>query len=376
MDNVTIFVPKETNDSRVALTPSTVRELTKNATVLVEKGAGIAANYTDKEYKENEAKVSSADDIKKANIVVSLNPPAKKQLSKIKEGTCWVSLLLPQSELETIKEMIKKKMTAFSLNLIPRISRAQKMDALSSQSNLAGYKAVLLAANHLAKAFPLQMTAAGTLQPAKVLVMGAGVAGLSAIATAKRLGAVVEASDVRLAAKEQVESLGAKFVDVPVKENGEDKEGYAKEASKEFMKKQAEEVNKRLKTADIVITTALIPGRKAPVLITKKQVSEMKPGSVIVDMATIQGGNCEVSEQDKTVVKESVTIIGESNIPSTIPQHASDVYAKNIQNFITDLIKDKKVAIPKEDEIYEQSLLLKNGIVQNKIVSALLGDQK
>ena len=308
-----------------------------------------------------------------SDIVLKVNQPVKNELSMVKDGSIWISSMVPQVELDSIKKALDKKITLFSMNLIPRISRAQKMDALTSQSNIAGYKAVLLAAEKLGKFFPLLMTAAGTIQPAKVVVLGAGVAGLQAIATAKRLGAQVEASDIRPVVKEQVESLGGKFIEVEPDENAEDEGGYAKAASKDYLKRQAEEVKKRIKVADVVISTALIPGRKAPVLITKEMVKSMKPGSVIVDLAVEMGGNCELSECNKTVVKEDVIIIGESNIPATVPVHATEMYAKNIFNFVSCMIKDKKLNLDMEDEVIAKSLVVKDGKVIFEPVKELLG---
>ncbi|HKJ82463.1 MAG TPA: NAD(P) transhydrogenase subunit alpha, partial [Mariprofundaceae bacterium] len=264
---------------------------------------------------------------------------------------------------ELLEEYGKSGLTCFSLELVPRISRAQNMDVLSSQANIAGYKAVLLAAEHYKRFFPMLMTAAGTVQPARTLVLGAGVAGLQAIATARRLGAMVEAFDVRAAAKEQVESLGAKFVEVSGEEDAEDAGGYAREMSEEYRRKQSELLEKHVMAADIVITTALIPGKPAPVLVTEAMVEQMKPGSVVVDMAVEMGGNCEASELDKVVEKHGVTLVGISNIPALMSADASSLYARNVFNFVQPMLADKGAAlgVDTEDEVVEATLLCRDG---------------
>ncbi|MBR9699416.1 Re/Si-specific NAD(P)(+) transhydrogenase subunit alpha [Candidatus Woesearchaeota archaeon] len=357
---VVVGIPKEKNDTRVAATPSTVKSLKKlNLDVVVEKGAGENASFSDEMYVEAGATIG---DLRKADIILGVNPP--DSVDDLKEGSYWVSHLIPQVDDVIIKEMAARNMTVFSMNLIPRITRAQKMDALSSQSNIAGYKAVIVAAEALGKMFPLMMTAAGTIQPAKVVVLGAGVAGLSAVATAKRLGALVEASDVRPAAKEQVESLGAKFIDVEFDKDSETEGGYAKEVSKDFLKRQSEEMAKRIKAADIVITTALVPGKIAPILVTEEMVKSMKPGSVIVDLAAGQGGNCALTEAGTIAIKNNVTIIGETNMPATVSVHASELYAKNILNFVSDLIKEGEIALNKEDEVFKESLVVEKGEIR------------
>src|SRR3989339_567783 len=309
---LTIFVPKEirSDETRVAATPDSVKKYIEwGCSVIIEEGAGAAASIADVDFKAAGAAIEK--DAKKgyaaADITIAVNPPAmhpkarKHQLCLMKKGATWVSFLVPQSEPDALKEVENNRLSLLSMNLIPRISRAKKMDALTSQSNIAGYKAAIMAPGRLGKIFPLMMTAAGTIQPAKVIVLGAGVAGLQAIATAKRLGAKVEVSDVRPAVKEQVESLGAKFIEVPFDKNAEDKGGYAKEASLVFLQQQAIEVKKRITAADIVITTALIPGKKAPVLITEQMVSTMKKGSIIVDLASEQGGNCELTKPGEII---------------------------------------------------------------------------
>ncbi len=258
------------------------------------------------------------------------------------------------------------------MDMIPRTTLAQKMDALSSQANIAGYKSVILAANHLGKIFPLMMTAAGTISPAKVVIMGAGVAGLQALGTAKRLGAVVEVSDIRPAVKEEVQSLGGKFIDVETSADMQDAGGYAKEASPEFLKKQQELIFKHVTEADIVITTALVPGKKAPILVTEEMVKHMRAGSVVLDMATEFGGNCEISEKGKTVKKYDVTIIGEPNLPSMVPTHASEMYSKNILSLIQHISKDGKINLNLDDEIVKGCLITRNGEVINQRVKDLI----
>jgi NAD(P) transhydrogenase subunit alpha len=381
-----VLVPKEVSkeETRVAATPETLKKIAElGLKVFVEAKAGDKSYFSDEAYKEAGAEIKSEIEelYNSADIVLSVNAPGvnpenqKHQLDMVKENSCWISMLTPQSELDLIKKMVDKKITCFSMNLIPRISRAQKMDALTSQSNIAGYKAVIMAAEKLGKLFPLLMTASGTIHPARVLIMGAGVAGLQAIATARRLGAQVEASDIRPAVKEQVESLGAKFIGV-VEESAEDKSGYAKEASKEFLEKQAKEVSKRIAKADVVITTALILGKKAPVLVTEEMVMSMKKGSVIVDLAAEQGGNCKLTVPGEVVVKHGITIIGTLNMPATVPVHSTEMYAKNILNFLLGIIKDGKLNIDMEDEVVKGALLTHEGKVLHEPTAKLLGDAK
>ena len=364
---VTIAIPKEifAGERRVAATPETITKIVHHGfSIAVEKGAGLLSSFSDEEYKAAGAEVKS-EVLSDADVILSVNPPAKHhkhQLELVKNGAIWISLFVPQAEPELIELAAKRSVTLFSLNLLPRISRAQRMDALTSQSNISGYKAVLLAANVLGKIFPLMMTAAGTIQPARVVVLGAGVAGLQAIATAKRLGARVEASDIRREAKEQVESLGASFIDPPAEEGSmQDEKGYAKEVTKDFLKRQQEEVAKRIKQADVVITTALVPGRKAPILITKDVVKEMKRGAVIIDMAAAAGGNCEETAPGKTIDKDGVMIIGESNIPSLIAHNASQLYSRNILHFFEGMIKEKKIHLQLDDQIYKDTLVTHDG---------------
>jgi len=364
-----IAVPAETfaNEARVAATPETVKKyVAAGYDVVVQKGAGEASNVPDEKYVEAGATLadSFSDTCKGAALVLKVRSPSRDETAQLEKDTAVVGLFSPFTNplLHSYKDA---GLTCFSMEMIPRISRAQSMDVLSSQANVAGYKAVLLALEHYRSFMPMLMTAAGTVQPAKVLVMGAGVAGLQAIATARRLGAVVEAFDVRPAAKEQVESLGARFVEVPSEEDAEDKGGYAKEMSDAYKQKQAELIHQHAVAADIIITTALIPGRPAPVLITEEAVGAMKPGSVIVDMAVEMGGNCPLSEMDSVWNKDGVTLIGISNIPALMSADSSSLYARNLFNFINLMLdaENSTLNIDMEDEIIEASLLCWDGEV-------------
>ncbi len=360
-------VPKERKikENRVALTPDVVKQLVaKGYEVQVEKGAGESAFFLDDAYTAAGAVlVDRVDTIfSGSDVIMGVNPPDAANIAKMKKGAILVSFMYALSNVELVNACVTAGITAFSVDAIPRISRAQKMDALSSQANLAGYKSVILGADHLGKIFPMLMTAAGTIKPSKVLIFGAGVAGLQAIATAKRLGAVVEVSDIRPETKEQVESLGGKFIEVKADASVKMEGGYVKGVSDEFLQKQKELVGKHVAEADLVITTALIPGRKAPVLVTEAMVKTMKNGSVIVDMAVEQGGNCELSEYNKTVVKYGVTIVGEPNLPALLPFNASDLYAKNISTFLLHLSDKDGFKFEMEEEITKGSCIVKDGI--------------
>lgn len=361
-----IGVPKETreHERRVALTPEVTAQLVKAGfSVQVEKDAGLEAFYSDDDYIKAGATVAGADSIyTSSDILLSVNAPPVSKIFLMKPSAVLISFMWAAVNPALVEACTKQGISAFSVDAIPRISRAQKMDALSSQSNLAGYKTVLLAANALGKIFPLMMTAAGTLKPARVVIMGAGVAGLQAIATAKRLGAIVEVSDIRPETKEQVESLGGKFIEVKGDDSIKTEGGYVKNVSQEFLIKQQELLFKHISQADIVITTALIPGKKAPLLVTEEMVKSMKRGSVIVDMAVEQGGNCPLSELNKTVVKHGVIIIGESNLASLLPMNASDLYAKNIQAFLTHLATKEGFKWEMEEDITKGSLIVHNGV--------------
>ncbi len=376
---VSIFVPQELKDgeTRVAINPAIAQKYVKDGfTVLIEKGAGAGSFFSDAAFEKSGAKlvVSAQEGYSQADLYLQVNMPTTEQVALMKAGSTVISFLYPIQNAEFVKALAEKKINAYAMDQVPRITRAQKLDALSSQSNLAGYKAVLLAAAELPKIFPLLMTAAGTIRPAKVVIMGAGVAGLQAIATAKRLGAVVDVSDIRPAVKEQVQSLGAGFIEVPSEENLETEGGYAREASPEFLKKQAEVTRQYLTDADVIITTALIPGKAAPVLVKEDVVKDMKDGSVIVDLAAEQGGNCELTEADKTVVKHGVTIIGKLNLPGTLSSNASDIYAKNIQNAIYDnMDKEKNFAWNFEDEIVDKAMSVYGGEIRQPVVRENLG---
>ncbi len=361
-----IVVPKETkiNENRVALSPDVVKTLVaKGFQVSVEESAGINSFFSDEAYKTAGATIETDKKnlFASADVVLKVNPPALNEVVLMKKGAVLISFMWHATNPELVKVCAGAGISAFSVDAIPRISRAQKMDALSSQANLGGYKAVLLAANTLGKILPMMTTAAGTIKPTKVVIFGAGVAGLQAIATAKRLGAVVEVSDIRPETKEQVQSLGGKFIEVKGDASIKIEGGYVKGVSDEFLKMQQELVSKHVKDADIVITTALIPGKKAPLLVTEEMVKSMKFGSVILDMAVEQGGNVVGSELNKTVVKHGVTIIGESNLPSLLPLNASELYAKNISTFLLHLADDKGFKWELEEEITKGSLIIHNG---------------
>ncbi len=290
----------------------------------------------------------------------------------MKEGAVLISFLAPHRNADLVRALEQTKVTSLAMELIPRTTKAQVMDALSSQASIAGYKAVLLAATRLGKYFPLLMTAAGTIKPARVVIMGAGVAGLQAIATAKRLGAVVEVSDIRAAVKEQIESLGGKFIELPMEESGEGAGGYAKEMGEDFLRKQREIVAQHVAHADVVITTAQIPGKKAPILLTREMVERMKPGSIVVDLAVESGGNCELSEPDREILHNGVLVIGHSHLPSDTPHDASTLYSRNVQNLLLYLWKDGKVNLDFADEITAGSALTHGGAVTHAPTAALI----
>lgn len=372
-----VSIPKEIfpGENRVACVPDVASKLIKAGyQVQIEKDAGLSAGFTDEQYEKAGAKVYENGDqlYGNADIVLKVQKPSNDEIKKLRKGTLLISFIYALHYPEIVKTCAENGIDLIAMEMVPRTTLAQKMDALSSQMNLAGYKSVILAANHLGKIFPLMMTAAGTISPAKVVIMGAGVAGLQALGTAKRLGAVVEVSDIRPAVKEEVQSLGGKFIEVETTENMQDEGGYAKEASEEFLKKQKELIFKHITEADIVITTALVPGKKAPVLVTEEMVKNMKPGSVVLDMAVEFGGNCEVSEKGITVKKHNVTIIGEPNLPSMVPTHASEMYSKNILSLIQHFSKDGKLELKADDEIVKGCLLTRNGEVINERIKELL----
>lgn len=362
-----IGILKETQkgEKRVAMSPNIAKQLiSKGFEVLIEENAGKNSSYKNADFTEVSASVDKREVVfKEADVLVKINPFDEEDLTSVRKGQILMSQLFHMSNPELVKAIAAKEATAFSMDAVPRISRAQDMDVLSSQSNLAGYKAVILGAHEMTKIFPLMMTAAGTITPSKVLIYGVGVAGLQAIATAKRLGAVVEATDIRPETKEQAESLGAKFIHVD-SEGEESEGGYAKEASEDYAKRQKEAVDKSLFQADLVITTANIPGRKAPVLITEEQVSQMKNGAVIVDLAAAQGGNCEVSKMNKTVVKNGVKIIGTTIAPESVSTNASELYAKNMYNFIMHLTEENQFKWELEEEVTDGTLIVKDGEIR------------
>ena len=354
-------------ENRVSLSPFITKKLVdKGFEILVEKGAGSNSLYKDSDYEASGATITSRKEVfDLAQVLIKINPFDKEDLKLIHKRHILMSQMYHKSSPELIKEISKKGATAFSMDAMPRISRAQDMDVLSSQNNLAGYKAVILGAYKMTKIFPLMMTAAGTITPSKVLVYGVGVAGLQAIATAKRLGAVVEATDIRSETKEQTESLGAKFISVE-NNNEESEGGYAKEASDDYVRRQKEAVNASLFQADLVITTANIPGRKAPTLITEEQVKQMKNGAVIIDIAADQGGNCELSKLDETVIINGVKVVGTSVSLLSVSTNASELYAKNIYNFIIHLTEDLNFRWDLEEEITNETLIIQDGIQRQK----------
>lgn len=372
---MTLGVLKETktNERRVALSPEIVKLLIKKGfQICVESEAGSGSNFTDEEYKSAGADVVSKTEVFGADVVLKVNSPTLEEVSEYKEGAVSISLLYAYTQPEIIEALNARKITSFAMDAIPRISRAQKMDALSSQANLAGYKAVIMGANALGKIFPLMMTAAGTITPAKVLIFGAGVAGLQAIATAKRLGAVVEVSDVRPETKEQVESLGGRFLVVDSTDEVKTEGGYAKEVSQEFLAKQHQLIKDKIKDADLVITTALVMGKKSPILVTEEMVKSMKAGSVIVDMAVESGGNCALSEFNKTVEKHGVTIIGESNIPSLLAINASQLYATNLSALLLHLATPEGFHWEMEEEITKGALITHKGELVHDFTKSIL----
>ena len=346
-----IGIPKETEmEKRVAMVPKVIPKLTKiGFEILVEDGLGVSAGFTNEEYQEKGAHVTDRNEVMNTELILAIGVP---KTEKWKEGQTIVCLADPFRDTEIVKQLAKEGVNLCSMDMIPRrLSKAQAMDVNSSQDNLAGYKSVILGGKYSNKIFPMMMTSAGTIRPAKVVIMGAGVAGLQAIATAKRLGAVVYASDVRLAAKEQIESLGGKFIEVEGMEDFEDESGYAKPLTPEFIQKVNETVCKVAEDADVVITTARIFGRDAPTTVPANAVKRMKKGAVIVDMNTDTGGNCELSERDKVVEKEGIVIVGISNLPGTVANTASMLYANNLANFVTSLSKDGEFILDMDDEI-------------------------
>lgn len=361
---IAVFKETRPNETRVALTPQVAKQYIKQGhEVAVESGAGESSFFSNQDYIDAEATVTEKANLGNADVFLKVNPPTDDEINSIPSGKVLVCFLYAKINTELAQKIAAKNISCFAMDAIPRISRAQNMDALSSQSNLAGYKAVIMGADAMGKIFPLLMTAAGTVTPSKVLIFGVGVAGLQAIATAKRLGAVVEATDVRPETKEQVESLGGKFVTVEGDDAVKTEGGYAKEVSEDYLRRQKETLLNHISKADLVITTALVMGKKAPILITEEMVKAMKFGSVIVDMAVEQGGNCELSELDKVVTKHGVKIVGQSNIPALLPQNASDLYAKNIYNLLNHLADKEGMKWEMEEEITKGTLVTYEGKV-------------
>jgi len=385
---LTIGVPAETfqGEHRVAMTPRAMEALAKsNVEFLIEPGAGVAAGFLDSDYKQKGARIAAnrAEVFASSDIVLQVrsagaNPEAgRADLSLLRSRQVLIGFGEPLSPGTAYAELATRGVSSFAMELMPRITRAQSMDALSSMATIAGYKAVIMAADALPRMFPMLMTAAGTITPARVFVLGAGVAGLQAIASARRLGAVVHAYDVRSAVREQIESLGAKFVVVELDSTqAEDKGGYAKELGEDFYRKQREVLTEVVRQQDVLITTAAVPGKKAPVLVKREMVAGMAPGSVIVDIAAERGGNCELTQPGKTVVHGGVSIIGTLNIPSSIPFHASQMYSRNIATFLRHLVKDGAVNIDQQDEITRETLVTHGGEVVNQRVRELMGQAK
>lgn len=380
-----VGVPKEIypGDRRVALVPAVLPNLKKSGMdVVIEAGAGTAAGYADTQYVEKGARVlsSRAEVFETADVVVQFlahganDKTGSADLGLMRKGQIVFGFLRPLGTVNTLQEIAERGVTAFSVELMPRITRAQSMDALSSMATISGYKAVLLAADTLPRMFPMLTTAAGTIAPARVLVIGVGVAGLQAIATARRLGAVASAYDMRPAVKEQVHSLGGRFVELAIEaKNAQDARGYGTAQDETFYQKQRELLGKTVADSDVVITSAVIPGKKAPVLVTKDMVERMAPGSVIVDLAAERGGNCELTRPEQTVVEHGVTLIGEVNLASTVPYHASSLYARNVSTFLQLLVKEGQVRMNMEDEIIRETLVTQNGEIVNARVRDFFG---
>ncbi len=382
-----IGVPKETaeGERRVALVPEVVQKLSapqgadgaEPPQVVVEKGAGAGALIPDRHYEEVGAKLAEhPDEIWSADVVVKVAVPSEEEVGRLKSDTVLIGFLNPLGGGERVQEIARTGVTAFAMEAIPRISRAQSMDALSSQANIAGYRSALIGAQELGRFFPMLMTAAGTIRPATVLVLGAGVAGLQAIATARRLGAVVQGFDVRSAVKEQVESLGARFLEFDLGGDMEGTGGYARELTPEQQARQQELMAESIGKVDVVITTALVPGRRAPILVTEKAVELMKPGSVVVDLAGEQGGNCELSEPGQSVLRHDVKILAPLNVPSTMAEHASQLYSRNIQALLGLMIKDGRLELDFEDEVIAGACITRDGEIVNEGAKAAVASAR
>jgi len=367
-----VIVPKEPYpEQRVSLVPNDIGKIIKSGLeVAVETGAGSQSYFSDEQYQKQGAAIekTSSSLYKQADILLRVSIPRQNELADLKENSVLIGFLNPLQNKPLVSYLESRKITSFAMELIPRISRAQSMDALSSQANIAGYKAILLAAVHLPKFFPMLTTAAGTITPAKVLVIGVGVAGLQAIATAKRLGAVVEAFDIRPQTKQEVESLGAKFIEIKLEEATEGAGGYAKEVSEEARKKEHEILAKHIRQSDVVVTAAAVPGKKAPVLVTEDMLKGMRDGSVIVDLAADSGGNCALTQPGKDVTFNGITIIGPLNLPGTVSQHASQMYSRNVTSLLLSIIKGGMINIDLNDEVTKGCLVTYEGKVVNQAV--------
>ena len=374
--NIVVLRETQEGEARVALMPESVKKLIAlNASVQLESSAGLRAARTDEDYREAGAEISSDREalLAGADVLAVVNRPSEQDFARLKQGAVVIGFLRPLDEPAAVLPAVDRGITTFSVELIPRITRAQAMDALSSMATVAGYKAVLIGATHIPRMFPLLMTAAGTVPPARVLVLGAGVAGLQAIATARRLGAVVEGYDVRAAAGEQVKSLGATFLEVDLGGiKTEDAGGYAVELSDEAMNRGRALIAEHAKTADVIVTTAQVPGRRAPLLITEEAVNGMKRGSIVIDLAGATGGNCALSQADVTVERDGVTILAPTNLPATIPVHASQLYSRNLTSFLSLLIKDGQLRIDMNDDVVGPSCVTHEGQVVNQRVAASL----
>ncbi|WP_041391560.1 Re/Si-specific NAD(P)(+) transhydrogenase subunit alpha [Prochlorococcus marinus] len=370
-----LLIPRESlpGETRVAATPETIKKfLGLGCHVHVQEGAGLLAGFIKEDYIKAGAEVFAAEDsnlLRQVDAVLCVNSPQQALLSKLSKGTLLVGLLAPYGNSSLEASLKSNQLSALALELLPRISRAQSSDALSSQANIAGYKATLLAASALDRYFPMLMTAAGTVQPAKVVILGAGVAGLQAIATAKRLGAVVYVSDIRPAVKEQVESLGARFINPPeLEEKPNEAGGYARQASELFLAAQRKQLMEQLSEADVAICTAQVPGKKAPRLLNEEMLDQMRPGSVVIDLAVSQGGNCFGTKPGETIVRKGVRLIGASDLPCSVPNHASVLYSRNLLSLISPLVKDGEFILDTNDEMIDGSLISENGVIRHENV--------
>lgn len=363
-----IGILKETDDHRVAIIPDSIKKLSEDNNVLmIEEGAGEESYYSNDLYKDAGGTIVKRNDIlEKAEVLISIKPMDEQEIKKINKSAVYISSFQPFLDQKILPVLSNAGITAMSLDMIPRITIAQSMDVLSSMASISGYKAVLMAGTHFPRYFPMLTTAAGSIPPAKVLILGAGVAGLQAIATARRLGAIVEAFDTRLAAKEEVQSLGGRFVEVEGARDDKTAGGYAVEQTDEYKKMQKELIAEHIIKSDVVITTALLRGKQAPILITKEMVKQMKPGSVIVDLAAIAGGNCEYTQKDKIIVENEITIIGISELSSTVPMHASQLYSRNIMNYMKVFINEGKLSLDFDNEIIASSCIVHEGEIKYK----------